>query len=30
MKKRAMVDVDPEDFKEIVKRIIKIITDWKK
>ena len=30
MKQHAAKDLDPEDFKEIVKRIIKIIKDWGK
>jgi hypothetical protein len=30
MKQNAAKDVDPDDIKEIVKRIIKIIKDWGK
>ena len=30
MKQNAVKDVDPDDIKEIVKRIIKIIKDWGK
>jgi len=30
MKEHLAKDVDPDDIKEIVKRIIKIIKDWGK